>query len=477
MTENRIHAPELPNNLEWFNTKEAIRLADLKGRVILLDFWSYCCINCMHIIPDLKYLENKYGDRLVVIGIHSPKFPNERVGAHVQKAINRNHIRHPVANDPLFQTWKSYGIRAWPSIIVIDPEGYVLGVMPGEGRRKQLDDLIQEQLRKVEAQELQDVPALPLHFSPEPESFLSFPGKILVSPKHLYISDSGHNRILEANHQGRVLRIFGSAGAGFLDGQGDQVSFDNPQGLALINGYLYVADAGNHAVRRINLQDGEVVTIAGNGQQGRYEALNTNHPVETRLNSPWELAYTDGSLFIAMAGQHQIWNMQLSTNTIDLFSGSGREDLQDGTAKNAAFAQPSGLALVEHSLYVADAETSAIRSVRLSDGKTTTVIGTGLFDFGDLDDFGTNARLQHPLGIAYDQVRHCLWIADTYNHKLKKLDVHTNEVSTVDTNTHLEEPAGISIYGDSLWIANTNAHEIQCLDLENSACRIVDIHE
>ena len=474
---DRVRAPALPEDLEWLNTDAPLRLEDQLGKVVLLDFWTYCCINCMHVLPDLRYLEKKYPQSLTVIGLHSPKFPNERVLGHVQKAINRYHIRHPVANDPGFTVWRLYGIRAWPSIAFIDPEGYVVGILSGEGRRRQLDELIQKQLGEAERKGIRRDSALPVRQQPEPAGTLLFPGKVLATRRRLYISNSGRNTVLEANHDGVVLRRFGSGTPGLLDGAGEEAGFNNPQGLALVGEYLFVADTDNHAVRRIHLLHGDVTTAAGIGQQGRITDRQYTDPSHAALNSPWDLAFHDGLLYIAMAGQHQIWTMHLGVHTIGPYAGSGREDLVDGGAERAAFAQPSGLAIGGDTLYVADSEASAIRAIRLPHQAVTTLVGMGLFEFGDADGVGRGARLQHPLGVAYDAARGALWVADTYNSKIRKIDLSSKAVSTMTPDCGLDEPGGLSLLGDRLWIADTNAHRVVVVNLADGSCQALEIHD
>lgn len=477
MSDDGIHAPELPQGLQWFNTERPLTLASQRGKVVLLDFWTYCCINCMHVLPDLRYLETKYGDRLTVIGVHSPKFPHERIGVQLQKAINRFHIRHPVANDPKFQLWRTYGIKAWPSMIVIDTRGYVLGVLRGEGHRQQLDRLIQEQIELAEKRgDLRPSKPAP-KLQPEPPATLSFPGKVYATENLLYVSDSGRNRVLETYHDGRVRRVFGSGSAGFLDGNGAQAAFNNPQGMVRVNDFLYLADTGNHAIRRIHLKTADVDTMAGNGEQGRYEGTFYHKPQEAPLNSPWDLAFAGGALYIAMAGQHQIWRLQLAQQTLGLYAGSGREALTDGSLLRADFAQPSGLAMGSGQLYVADAETSAVRAIQLEQEKVRTLVGQGLFEFGDLDGDRDSARLQHPLGVWLAKDRNELWLADTYNGKIKKLDLKSNIVSSIDVRYALDEPGGISGHGDRLFVANTNAHEVLRIDLATGQATPLEIHE
>jgi len=477
MSEQRIRAPEFPEQLEWFNTESPLTIAGQRGKVILLDFWTYCCINCMHVLPDLSYLEHKYPDGLTVIGIHSPKFSNERVAENVQKAINRYDIRRPVANDPALGIWQQYGIRAWPSIAFIDPDGYVTGILAGEGRRKQLDKLIQEALQQAERTGIRRISRMPVRLQPEPPGILKFPGRVLATADRLYISDSGHHRVLEVSHEGRVLRRYGSGTAALIDGREEEASFNNPQGLALVNDTLYVADTGNHAIRRIRLKHREVETVAGTGKQGRHAADYFEQPLRASLNSPWDLAYEDGILYIAMAGQHQLWSVNLKLDTLGVFAGSGREGLTDGDAQGCALAQPSGLSVSGHTLFVADSETSAVRAVNLRDGCVRTLVGSGLFEFGDADGVGPAARLQHPLDVAYDPARNTLWIADTYNHKIKKIDILSNKVSSLSEPVALAEPGGISLWEDTLWIADTNHHRIMSLDLVSELSMPVEIDE
>ncbi len=476
-TATKVRAPELPDNLDWFNTEQPLTLASQRGKVVLLDFWTSCCINCMHVLPDLRYLENKYPDTLTVIGVHSPKFENERKPAQLQKAINRHHIRHPVANDTKFQLWRAYGIKAWPSIIFIDPEGYVVGVLRGEGRRRQIDELISQHIEAAEEKGVLVHSPMPVAPKPEPKGALSFPGKVLATRNSLYIADSGRNRVLETYHDGKIRRVFGSGTAGMLDGVETAAMFNNPQGMVIVGDFLYVADTDNHAIRRIHLKSGEVMTLAGTGKQGRYAADSFREPLEAELNSPWDLSYHESNLYIAMAGQHQVWRMNLNHLGIERFAGSGREDIVDGPLESACFAQPSGLTALDGRLFVADSETSAVREIEINREQVKTIIGKGLFDFGDRSGVGREARLQHPLGISVDNERNALWIADTYNSKIKRIDVQTSEVTTFKINFKLNEPGGLSLYRNKLFIANTNEHQIVALDLQSRMTEVVNVRE
>jgi len=464
MNHTRIRAIELPSTLEWFNTPQPINIADQRGKVVLLDFWTYCYINCLHVLPDLAYLEQKYPDSLTVIGLHSPKFPNELVAKQLIKAINRYDIRHPVAHDPEFTVWKSYGIRNWPSIILIDPEGYVIGVYSGEGRRTQLYNLIAQHLEESARKGKRVRSPMPVALVPEPKLPLNFPGKIHASADHFYVSDTGHHRVLEIDFTGKIQRRLGSGIPGLSDGVGENAQFNSPQGLVKAGRKLYVADTQNHALRCIDLPSEQVDTIAGTGELGRYVGTFFKNPLQVALNSPWDLTLHNGILYIAMAGQPQ---------TIGVLAGSGREDIIDGEPRVSAFAQPSGITIGKGVLYVADSETSAVRCIDLQDATTSTLVGSGLFVFGDQDGLGTQARLQHVLGVAWDERHQGIWVADTYNSKIKW--INANQVVHHEIGYPLDEPCGISLYKDTLWIANTNAHQILRYDISKNECTPIKI--
>jgi len=480
MNAPRIRAPELPDSLEWFNTRDGpVQLADLHGKVVLLHFWTYCCINCMHVLPELAALERRYPENLVVIGIHTPKFPNEKVTDNLQKAINRYYIRHPVAHDPSFSVWQQYTIKAWPSIIYIDPEGYIVGVLRGEGKGKQLDKMIQQSIKAAETKKILASSKFPTRLKPEPDLELKFPGKVHIGHDRLFISDSGHNRVLECMPNGRIVQIYGSGAPGLLDGIGSETSFENPQGLVQADNFLFIADTDNHVIRKVDLITWEVSTIAGMGKLGKVKTFDIyDDPLQVPLNSPWALEYDNGTLYIAMAGSHQIWSMDLGKNTIKVLAGTGVEELQDGNGHTAMFAQSSGLAIgedIEKTLFLVDAETSSVRSIRIRDNYVSTIAGKGLFDFGDVDGKKEDALLQHPLDVAFDATRKVLWVVDSYNHKLRHVKISNGLVSSVKLSEQLHEPAGMSLKGDVLYIADTNAHRICSVDLNTGKMQELEV--
>ena len=452
---------KLTGDLQWMNVARPLNSADLKGRVVLLDFWTYCCINCMHVIPDLKALEAKYGDDLLVIGVHCGKFKAEKDSENIRQAILRYGLRHPVINDQKFEVWSAFDAHSWPTLALIDSNGIYQGSMSGEGNYNILDKAIGELLAKRTVRPIGPLP-MALEAAKSASLGLSFPGKIISSKDgRLFIADSGHNRVLVANASGELLATIGSGERGLMDGLFEQASLFNPQGMTLIGDTLYIADTDNHLLRAADLKGGTLRTVAGTGRQGHLRS-GEGPALKTSINSPWDLAaLPDGRLLIAMAGSHQLWAFDPRAAIVRHFSGDGAEGLEDGSSHGSSFAQPSGLSLNDgaSALYVADSEVSAIRAVSTADGRATTLVGLGLFDFGDRDGIGSAARLQHPLGVAFHEG--LVYVADTYNGKLKALDPASRELKTIAIpGLKLSEPGGLCFLDGMIYVADTNAHRI-----------------
>lgn len=484
---DRIRAPELTGGRGWLNTDKPLSLAALKGKVVLLDFWTYGCINCMHIIPDLKKLEKKYPNELVVIGVHSAKFDNEKDTENIRQIILRYEIEHPIVNDADFKIWNAYAVNAWPTRYLIDPAGYVIGRLSGEGGYEALDKIIGDTIAEFRKRgELNEAPLkLALEKAKVGDLPLAFPGKIIADEKNqrLFIADSDHNRIVIARFDGTLLQTIGTGARGADDGSFDHATFFRPQGLALDGEMLYVADTENHLIREVDLKANAVKTIAGTGQQMLEYGLS-GPARQIALNSPWDLALSGRTLYIAMAGPHQIWQMDLDQQTVSTFAGSGREARTDGPVAEAAFAQPSALTTDGKTLYVSDAEANIIRGINLgSKPKVSTIAGGDLFDFGDKDGLGDDVRLQHPLGLARWNGK--LLIADTYNHRIKILDPVSREVRAFvgsgkpgqldGAKPSFYEPGGLAVTTDKLFVADTNNHAIRVVDLKTKETRTLQI--
>lgn len=470
-------APDFPPGLPWLNVKEPLSLEALRGKVVVLDFWTYGCVNCLHMAAELKTLEARFGDRLVVIGVHTPKFDNERNLETLRRNVLRYDLRHPVVQDEQGLMMEAYGAIAWPTLAVIDIEGRYLARFVGEGKSERLGMLV-EQLLAMNPEAVNEEPLeLALEQERASASGLAGPGNLAASGELVALSDSLHHRVVITDAQGRVQAVFGDGKAGLADGEAGEARFNAPQGLAIRGDRLYVADAGNHAVRIIDLASGRVSTLAGTGRIGLGRApLTAADARETDLRSPWDLALDGEALYIAMAGRHQIWRLDLASGLIAPYAGTGQEGLDDGAAEAATFSQPSGLSVSGRDLVVADAEASAVRLVSLDDGSVTTLIGAGLFDFGDADGPLTGARLQHPSGVlALDDKS--LLVTDTYNHKLKRIDPDRSQLSTVAGSGkpgagdggrfELNEPSGLARLGDQVLIADTNNDRILRFDPES----------
>jgi DNA-binding beta-propeller fold protein YncE len=490
----RVRAPELTGGRGWLNTDKPLTLAALKGKVVLLDFWTYGCINCIHIIPDLKRLEHKYANQLVVIGVHSAKFENEKETENIRRIILRYEIEHPVYNDAEFRVWQSYGVRAWPTQVLIDPAGYVIGAVSGEGNYDLIDQVIAKAVDEFRKRgELNEEPLkLTLERAKTGDLPLAFPGKILADADgdRLYIADSNHNRIVVTKLDGTLVETVGSGERGASDGTFAQASFFRPQGMALeksppgspLGDGLYVSDTENHLIRRVDLRTKTVHTVAGTGQQAREYFLKG--PARTiALSSPWDLQFVGRQLYISMAGTHQIWKLSLSDNEVSTFAGSGREARLDGPMLEAGLAQPSVITSDGKKLYVADSESNIIRAIDLNSGQVETLVGGDLFEFGDVDGSGDDVRLQHPLGVFAIGGR--VLVADTYNHKIKELDPKERTVKTLfgtgkpgqadGAAPMFYEPGGLSVANDKLYVADTNNHAVRVIDLKTKQTSTLNI--
>jgi DNA-binding beta-propeller fold protein YncE len=478
---NRIRAPELTGGVDWLNTAGPVTLRDLRGKIVLLDFWTLCCINCIHTLPDLARLEKKYPNQLVVVGVHSAKFDNERNSESIRKAILRYEISHPVVNDARMAIWRNYAVRSWPTLVLIDPEGYYLGRVSGEGNYQLLDEVIGKLVQIHRAKKTLN--EQPLHFDlarfrERGTSPLFFPGKVVADAagRRLFIADSTHHRIVITDLDGKKIAVAGTGAVGRQDGPFDQASFNDPQGMALQGDTLYVADRKNHLLRALDLKARTVKTVAGTGEQGQNRQRG-GPALQVGLNSPWDLYRHGDTLFIAMAGSHQLWTLDLNKAELAPYAGNGREDIKDGPLEEANFAQPSGLASDGKTLYVADSEVSAIRAVPLGGtGDVATVVGQGLFEFGDVDGSGDKVRLQHALGVAWHGGK--LYVADTYNSKIKVIDPAKRSCATFLGTPGgwlgeplFNEPGGLSVAGDTLYVADTNANRIRVVDLKTKAVK------
>jgi hypothetical protein len=462
MPQDAAAAPDLMPSLQWLNA-EPQALASHRGRVLALVFWNASSAYCHNLIDELARLQARFPLGLSMIGIHQPKFDSELDGRLVLKAANRLGVPFPVANDRAWATWQHYGIQSWPSVALIDTRGRLRQVVAGDHQGAALDAAIAALIDEVGGAVMAANPVR--RSGAEPRLPLAFPSGLAVGENHLYVADTGHHRVLECTHSGRVLREFGTGHGDLVDGPPEDAAFRNPRGLCLVREALYVADTGNHALRRIRLLDGAVETVLGNGRPGQVREGANEAAAQLPLNQPWDVTGTQDRLFIAMAGSNQIWEYDLGQARLKLLAGSGELGILDGPSRNAMFAHPAGLAQVQQTLYVADSATSSIRAIQVAQGQVQTLVGQGLYDFGEQDGQRRDARMQLPLALALDPSSPVLWVADSYNGSLRRLRLGGGEMSTHDLPQPLDQPAALAAGAGSLWIANTGAHEVLRYDL------------
>lgn len=475
-TRARVRAPELIGKGGWLNTgDQQYTLAELRGRIVILDFWTFCCVNCLHVLDELRELEEKHRDTVVIIGVHSPKFVHEAEHQAVVDAVERYEVHHPVLDDPELATWKQYAVRAWPTLVVIDPEGYVVAQHAGEGHAHAIEKLVEELEAEHGAKGTLRRGNGP-YVAPEPvATHLRFPGKALLLPDGGFlVSDTTRHRLVELDADGEtVRRHFGTGERGLSDGGPDEARFSEPQGLAVLpDGRVAVADTVNHAIRALDLTTGVTSTLAGTGRQW-WQGTPTSGPArEVDLSSPWDLAWFGDRLWIAMAGVHQLWTYDPESATVRVAAGTTNEGLVDGPAAEAWFAQPSGLAVSADGerLWVADSETSALRWVD-RDEHVHTAVGTGLFDFGHRDGAAGQALLQHPIGVTA-LPDGSVAISDTYNHALRRYDPASGEVTTLATD--VREPSDAVLADGDLVVVESARHRLTRLRLPEEAVQVAD---
>ncbi len=486
-----LKAPALNGEAEWLNT-EKIDLINLKHRVVILDFWSYCCINCIHMLPVLEKIENKYQNKkVVIIGIHSPKFKTEKNNENVLEAIKRYRVKHPVVLDKDMKIWKSYGAGGWPTFVIIDPNGKISAKFSGEIPYKNFEKGLDAIIKKYPESKFAKTKFLPKFKRFENKSFLNYPGKIDINKKtqDIIISDSGNNRVIILDKNGKILHNIESNNKTFKTNTKNKVSFNMPQGVCWINEKeAMIADTGNNVIKKINLESNVVSLEAGTGELGRRFKVNEEHiATKAKLSSPWDIAIYENELLITMSGSHQILKYDMES-TVSHFSGTGKEDLEDGTLTNSYFAQPSGISVFKDKIYTADSESSSIRSISIKNNFVSTVVGSGLFVFGDKTGKVQETLLQHPVGVC--AVNNGVYVADTFNNSIKYIDfkkdksyqiISQNEKSVCNINDPecdtlgLFEPNDVKINGNYLYICDTNNHLIRMFDIKKRILKTVKI--
>ena len=466
--DNPLYLPEWPEALGSVNTDEIPTLAELRGRVVLLYFWNGSLVHARALLAELKPIEARFPDGLALIGIHVPRYPAEVGDAMVLKHVNRNYLRHTILNDSRQRLYRAFGLPGLPACVLLDARGRIHGIYPGEGRSNELE-LANDALILAARDARIFVPAsTPAPRRPEPKAALSFPCGLATSEQRLYIADSGRNRVLECTFDGVVTRRFGCGNAGLWDGIAHECGMQLPQALCVAGDRLYVADTGNQVIRRVHLISGQVETMIGNGHAGREPRPHLCEARELPLSFPLGLATAQDRLYLAMSGTHQIWSFGLGLNAAQFGvpSGSGKAGSDDGYADQASFCEPQALAASRDTVYVLDSASGALRAIRLADGIVSTLLAGHLHDPDDADGISGTARMQYPRALTFDAQRNVLWIADSYNGKLKVYSIVKRELKTLALNYRFSNPGGLAIGGGALFIADTDAHELLRLDLK-----------
>lgn len=468
----RVALPEFPDGLRWVNRRESLRLADLRGRIVLLAFWNGTSASSANMLDELRVLEGRFPGAFALVCVHTPRHAAQQSDAAVLKAVHRLRLRAPVANDARWQAWKRFAIGAWPTLLVIDPEGGLAARLVGEGRLQEIEDAVVQMHDPSLARPMDEIR---LDVRAEPASSLLFPSHVLATANRLFVSDTGHHRVLECSLGGRVLRQFGSGTPGGWDGQMGACGLQAPQGLAIDRSRLYIADTGNHSVRRIQLETGEVDTVLGVGRPALLPVEEQNTGLRVAINSPRAVAADGDMLYVAAAGQHQVLRVNLREQRAETLAGDGRNDVRDGIGGQSSLAQPSGLALMPGQLLIADTGGNAIRRLRFADLALTTLAGGSPWEPGNDDGVGRDARFAFPASLAVAGER--VFIADSCNDRLRVLDPYSGAVTTLRVDAPLHEPQGISFAAGALWVADRNDHAILRIDPERGTCERVPVDE
>lgn len=468
-------APELPRALQWLNAP-ATTLHEQRGRIVALAFVNSASAWCAQRLNDLAVLQARHLGRLQALAIHVPRFDSERDPQSALKRLRRHGNVLPLAHDADWVAWQRFGVESWPTVLLIDGEGQVQHRIVGADGLAELERHIARLCDGLHVPPDDDLRAF-REARPEPRMPLCFPAGLVATPDRLFVADSGHHRVLECNHLGRVIRQFGMGTPDLADGELNHAAFRRPQGLALVRESLYVADTGNHALRRINLPTSTVDTLCGNGRAGEPTEGVVAAPRNVALNQPQALVVNNNQIFLAMAGDNRVWSYDLGTREIRPRAGSGQLDVRDGSGPMAAFAQPAGLAAVLQTLYVCDAVGSAVRSMQLRGDTVQTLIGQGAWTFGAEDGPRDRARLQHPQAIALSPDAPVMWIADSGNGSLRTLRLGGGELTTVALPRTLHGPAGLSVAAGAVWIAETDAHAVLRYDIATGELSHVPIDE
>ena len=467
-------AYELSDKLDWLNA-EPQRIAAHRGRIVILLFWSASSVYCHNILHDLAQIQRKWPDSVSVLAIHLPKFNAEQDAKLLGEAVTRLDIGFPVANDREWITWQHYAAHSWPGMALIDGKGRHVADFVGDDQTAALEARISSMLES-------SVSAAPKPGTLKAKarskvfSTLNAPSGLAIANGLLYIADAGHHRILECAIDGRIIREFGNGVPLFLDGSAADSSFHRPTALAVFREHVYVADTGNHAVRRLSLLHGSVDTLLGDGRPGFHVAESGHEAAAVRLNNPSGLCIHQDSLIVADTGNNRLGIFNLSNPQFQNLVGGGAFGLLDGVGDRARLAHPLGLAGSQNFLYMVEGTASALRTVAVPEGRVNTLIGHGLYQFGNADGTRQAAAMQHPTGVVVDEARGTAWIADAYNRKVRSYHLKSNQLSTIGLMQNLVRPSALALDAESLWIADSAGNHVYRYFFESEYLSRINIH-
>ncbi len=487
----------LKDNNQWLNLSRPLEIPDLKDRIILLDFWNYACVSCVQSLPEIKKLENQFGSKLLIIGVHSAKFNNEKDLSAVKKAVLKHDITYPVINDSKLEIWNNFKINALPTFVLINPHGNIFKTYIGENELVKIKGDIKKLIDKFKFEINRNPLPVRLEKFISIKNILDFPTKLEYVADFSYnshhspailIANTGGNNIIASSLSGNIVAKIGSGIAGFVDGDFDQASFKSPKGLIYQADKIYLADTANNALREIDLKLGKVKTLIGSGNVGEKIAID-NKPLEAKnidLASPTDIEFfpDKNNIAIANSGTNQILSYNIKNQTISVLAGDGFEGVLDGKYPKNSLAQTSDMSVFGRKLYFVDASSSSLRVLE-EDGNLKTLIGKDLNFFGHQNGNKSVAKMQHPLGLIVDDTG--AYISDSFNHTIRKYDFASNQISDLsgkqkkgdgiglENLTQFDEPDGIISVLGNFYIADSNNNRIVILNRANLASEILNV--
>lgn len=476
---------------QWLNVSRPLKISDLEDRIILLDFWSYACISCLDALPELVDMQKEFGSKLVIIGVHSAKFENEKENSTVRKAVLKHDISYPVVNDSDLKIWKSFKVKLWPTYVLINPHGSVVKTFRGETDLGKVKGEVKKLISKYKYEIERDPLPILLEKYSVIGNVLDFPTKLEYAASlnykgrtlpAIFIANTGQNNIVASTLSGDMIVKIGSGKVGFSDGSFDVAAFSAPRGLLFDNNKLYVADTGNHALRVIDFKEMKVSTLIGSGAKGEVMEKDFNEARKTNLASPNDLEFfpDKNTIVISNAGTNQILSYNLKRQTVSVLAGNGVEGDQDGKYPESSLAQTSDMSAFGHKLYFVDALSSSLRVIDES-GNVKTLIGNKS-KFGHENGDRSRALMQHPMGLNVDDTG--AYISDSFNHTIRKYDFGSAQIrdlvgakrgDEIGAKTRFDEPDGIITVLDRFYIADTNNNRILIVSRGSLNSELLDV--